>query len=137
MPALRTYKVFISHSWAYSDDYWRVVQFLNEAPNFSWMNLSVPEHAPVSNDRLEYELRNQMRPADAFLIIAGMYAGHREWIDFELQFARRTGRPIIGIEKWGSERTPLAIQNAATTTVGWNGSSIVQAIRNHALPSLA
>jgi hypothetical protein len=95
MPVLRTYQVFISHAWQYSDDYWRVVQFLNEAPNFQWHNLSVPQDEPVSSERLEYELRNQMRPADVFLIIAGMYVAHSDWIDFELSFARRTGRPIL------------------------------------------
>lgn len=128
-------QVFISHAWNYSDDYRRVVQFLNDAPNFRWENLSVAEHDPVTSKELEYELRNQMRPADVFLIIAGMYASRREWIDFELTFARRIGRPIIGIQKWASERTPIAIQNAAVEIVGWNSASIVSAIRRHALPS--
>lgn len=133
MPRLRTYNVFISHVWDYSADYWRVVQFLNEAPNFDWNNLSVPEHDPVGTERLEYELRNQMRPADVFLIIAGMYAAHSGWIEFELGFARRIGRPIVGIRKWGGERMPRAIQSAAVEIVGWNGASVVSAIRRHAL----
>lgn len=135
MPALRTYKVFISHAWDYSDDYYRVAKFLDEAPNFQWQNLSVPTHDRLSNEDLEYQLRNQMRPADVFLIIAGMYVAHSDWIDFELNFARRTGRPIIGIQKWGSERIPVAIQNAATDIVGWSTTGIVGAIRRHALAS--
>ena len=135
MPVLREYRVFISHAWNYGDDYWRVVRFLDESPNFRWENLSVPQHNPAPGEALEYELRNQMRNADVFLIIGGMYASRRDWIDFEMQFARRIGRPIIGIIKWGSERVPLAIQNAATELVGWNGASIVRAIRRHALPS--
>jgi MTH538 TIR-like domain (DUF1863) len=135
MPFLRTYRVFISHAWDYSADYWRVVQFLNEAPRFRWENLSVPEHDPVNSLELEYQLRNQMRPADVFLIIAGMYAARREWIDFELRFARRIGRPVIGIMKWDSIQVPTAIQNDATELVGWNGASIVRAIRAQALPS--
>jgi hypothetical protein len=135
MPALRKYKVFISHAWSYSADYWRVVQFLNDAPYFYWENLSAPEHDPVRGDDLQYELRNQMRPADVFLIIAAMYAAHSDWIDFELQFARRIGRPIIGIVVRGGERIPVAVQNAATEFVGWNGGSIVAAIRRLALPS--
>jgi hypothetical protein len=135
MPNLRTYRVFISHAWRYSDDYWRVVRFLDESPNFQWENLSVPQHNPAAGDDLSYELRNQMRPADVFLIIGGMYVPHSDWIDFELAFARRIGRPVIGIVKWGSERIPSAIQMAATELVGWSGASIVGAIRKHALPS--
>jgi len=135
VPALRKYKIFISHAWDYSEeDYSRIVQFLDDSPNFEWENLSVPEHDPVKGE-LEYDLRSQMRPADVFLIIAGMYAAHSDWIDFELSFARRIGRPIIGIVKRGSERIPTAIQDAATEIVGWNGASIVAAIRKHALPT--
>src|SRR5262245_56999713 len=125
MPALRTYRVFISHAWEYSTDYYRVEEFLHDAPAFRWENLSVPQHDPLHPSDLAYELRNQMRPADVFLIIAGMYAAHSDWIDFELQFARRIGRPIIGIVKWGAERVPVSIQDAAHELVGWNGASIV------------
>ncbi len=133
MPLLRPYRIFISHAWDYSDDYHRVVQFLDEAPCFKWENFSVPEHNPVADDDIPYELRNKMRKCDAFLIIAGMYAAHREWIDFEMRFARRIGRPIIGIRKWASQRLPLAIQNNAREVVGWNRASVVGAIRRHAL----
>jgi len=112
-----------------------VVEFLNDATNFYWHNLSVPRHDPVSSKELTYQLHNQMRDADAFLIIAGMYAVHSDWIEYEINFARRIGRPIIGIDTWGSTRTTLAIQNAAKEIVGWTGASIVSAIRRWALPS--
>jgi hypothetical protein len=137
MPSLRPYRIFISHAWDYSDDYHRVVGFLDEAPCFRWENLSVPEHDPVDDDDIPYELRNQMRKCDAFLIIAGMYAANREWIDFEMRFARRVGRPIIGIRKWAGQRVPLAIQHNAREVVGWNRASVVSAIRRHALKYVA
>jgi hypothetical protein len=133
MPALRTYHVFISHAWHRSTDYDRIVQFLDDAPNFRWANLSVPKHDPMYGSDLNYEVRNQMRPADAFVIIAGMYAAHSGWIDFELAFARRIGRPIIGVWRRGSQRMPLAIERTAVEVVGWNGASIVRAIRQHAV----
>ncbi len=135
MPILRTYKLFISHAWHRSEHYSRVVSWLDEAPNFRWQNLSVPEHDPAHGDDLEYELRNQMRPADAFVILAGMYAAHSEWIDFELSFARRIGNPIIGVRPWGAERLPAAIQAAAREVVGWSSGSVIAAIRRHAQPS--
>jgi hypothetical protein len=135
MPALRAYKVFISHAWDYSEDYYRLEKFLKEAPNFSWNNLSVPEHDPILNSaQLTARLNDQMRPASVFLILCGMYVPHSDWIQYEINFARRIGRPIIGIRPWGSERIPEAIQKAATEIVGWNTDSIVSAIRAHALP---
>src|SRR5262245_50483880 len=57
-------------------------------------------HDPLTASDLEYELRNQMRPTDVSLIIAGMYAAHSDWVDFELSFARRIGRAVIGIIKF-------------------------------------
>src|SRR6266853_5661448 len=75
MPGLRTYAVFICHDWEYSNDYHRVCDFLNNAPNFQWRNLSVSEHDPLDgNDRLQKNLRDQIRPADVVLVLAGMYA---------------------------------------------------------------
>jgi hypothetical protein len=134
MPQLRDYKVFISHAWAYHDDYYRLEKFLNEAPNFSWTNLSVPRHDPIKNtDELAKELHNQMRPAEAFLILAGMYVSHSDWIQYEINFARRIGRPIIGIKPWGNVLIPVAVQKGADEIVGWNTASIVAAIRSRAL----
>ena len=46
MPALKTYRLFISHAWQYHDDYYRLVEMLNAANNFRWYNYSVPEHDP-------------------------------------------------------------------------------------------
>lgn len=135
MPNLRTYKVFISHAWSYNDEYYRLVKWLDEAPYFSWKNLSVPEHDPILNTKkLEYELHSQMRPADVFLILSGMYVSHSDWIQYEINFARRIGRPIIGIKPWGNISLPIAVQNGANEIVGWNSASIVGAIRQWALP---
>lgn len=136
MPGLRTYKIFISHAWNYSESYLRVVRMLNEAPYFSWQNLSVPEHDPVppgQEHRLEQALRDQMRPASIFLILAGMYVSHSAWIQFEIDFSRRIGRPIIGVKPWGSQRTPDAVSRAAKEMVGWNSASIVAAVRKWSL----
>lgn len=137
MPALREYKLFISHAWRHSEDYNRLVQFLRDAPNFEFQNLSVPSHAGIDaddTDELKKLLRNQMRPANVFLVIGGMYAAHSDWIDFEIDFSNYIGRPIIGIYPWGSERMPRVIQDAADVMVGWSTKTIVEAIRTYALP---
>lgn len=135
MPTLRNYRVFISHAWAYDADYCRVEQFLQEAPNFDWENLSVPSHDGIDaddEDELKKLLRDQMRDANAFVIIAGMYVAHSDWIDFEINFARRIGSPIIGVLPRGSVQIPRAVQDAAREMVGWTQGSIVSAIRRHA-----
>lgn len=132
MPTLRDYSVFICHDWEYSSEYGRVVEFLDASPNFRWENRSVPEHDPLANDEtLQYELRNQIRPADVVLVTAGMYAAYSKWMDWEMAFARRIGTPIVGIVPRGNMRVPVAVQKNSTELVGWNTNSIVSAVRRH------
>jgi hypothetical protein len=133
MPLLRVYDVFISHAWHRDEEYWRVVSWLDAAPNFEWRNLSVPEHDPVDDEELAKQLRDQMRPASVFVICAGMWVAHSEWIKFEIEFARRIGRPIIAVAPWSSERLPALLQQSAREVVG-RSDSLVRAIREHALP---
>lgn len=133
MPSLRAYRVFICHDWEYSADYYRVCDFLDAAPNFNWVNLSVPEHDPLeTDDMLQKNLRDQIRPADVFLVVAGMYTARSGWMDWEMQFARRIGKSIIGIKPWGNVQLPVVVQNNADEIVGWSTESIVAAIRCYA-----
>jgi hypothetical protein len=133
MPSLRTYSVFICHDWEYSGEYNRIREFLDGAPNFDWEDRSVPDHDPLANDEtLQAELQNQIRPADVMLVLAGMYTSRSEWMAWEMAFGRRIGKPIIGIAPRGSQRLPQVVQRNAIEIVGWNSSSIVQAIRRYA-----
>ena len=133
MPALRTYSLFICHDWEYSDDYYRICEFLDAAPNFSWMDLSVPEHAPLdTDDMLRKNLRDQIRPADVMLVLAGMYTARSEWMDWEMEFGRIIGKSIIGVKPWGNVQLPVVVQNNADEIVGWNAATIVDAIRRYA-----
>ena len=140
MPPLKTYRLFISHAWQYNDAYYRAVTLLNDATNFSWANHSDPEHdplvdpaTPVGKRTMTNRLSNQIQGTHCVLIIAGMYAAYREWIQAEIDLAVGFGKPIIGLIPWGQERTPTAVQNVAHAMVGWNTSSIVSAIRTHSL----
>ncbi len=140
MPQLRNYDVFISHAWRYDDDYYRLVNLLSAAPNFQYRNYSVPNHDPlvdpgtrIGQERLSTMLDAQIRPVQCVLVIAGMYAAHRFWIDKEIAFAQSYDKPIIGVVPWGQERVPLSVQAAAHEMVGWNTVSIVDAIRRQAL----
>lgn len=133
MPTLRTYSLFICHDWEYSDEYYRVCKFLDAAPNFRWENLSVPEHEPLdTNDMLEKNLRDQIRPADVLLVLAGMYTARSTWMDWEMAFARRIGKSIIGVKPWGNIQIPVIVQRNADEIVGWNTDAIVSAIRRFA-----
>jgi len=134
MPALKNRMIFISHAWAYDAQYHTLVNWFNEEPFFSWSNCSVPSHNALpdkTSKGLSEGMIRQIRPAHVVLVIGGMYAAHRDWIDFEITQAQRMGKIIIGIKPWGQERVPLVVQNASICPiVGWNRASVIQAIRN-------
>jgi hypothetical protein len=135
MPELHRYRIFVSHAWKYNEEYYRLLGMLDNASNFIYSNYSVPKHDPVdanNKTKLKEELRQQIRPVEVVIILSGMYVSYSEWIQFEIDYAKSLGKPIIGIKPWGSERIPQAVQNNANEIVGWNTSSIVDAIRRNA-----
>lgn len=140
MPELRWYYLFVSHAWTYHEDYYRLEEFLQVAPNFIYKNYSVPTHDPliepgtiVGENRLFDLLVAQVRPVQCVIVIAGMYAAHRYWIDKEIAIAQMLNKPIVGVVPWGQERVPQSVKFAAREMVRWNTDSIVSAIRRHAI----
>ena len=134
MPTLKRRMIFISHAWDYNDDYWAIVNWLDNASNFAWSNCSVPSHDGLSDTTtagLKRAITRQINPAQVVIIIAGMYAAHSNWIDYEIDEAVRLEKTIIGIRPRGQQRVPTKIQDNATTMVNWNSSSLISAIRQY------
>jgi len=133
--ASKTYGIFVSHAWEYSDQYRRVEAMLNDAPRFTWRNYSVPEHDPLhakTKKELEEALYNQIKPTSAVIILAGMYVPYREWIQKEIDIAVKMGKPIIAVTPRGSQKIPREVQEVADVIVGWKTASMVDAIRRFA-----
>lgn len=130
-----TYNLFISHSWAYSDAYKRLVALLDTKPYFSYRNYSVPKDDPIHHAEYDYQLKlaikEQMQPASCVLILAGVYANYSKWINIEIELAQQMGKTIIAIEPWGAEKTSAKVKNTADKIVKWNTDSIVDAIRGY------
>lgn len=128
------YRIFISHSWSYSDQYLRLVEFLNQELGFFY-NHSVPQSDPVHTNGTDRELYNkieaQVRGCSCVVILAGVYSTYSKWINKEIEIAKKLGKPIIAVEYWGAERTSTVVKNAATEIVRWNASSIAAAIRRN------
>nr|WP_252197070.1 TIR domain-containing protein [Butyricicoccus faecihominis] len=130
-----TYNLFISHSWAYSDAYNRLVNLLDGAKDFDYKNYSVPHDNPIHNahndKQLKEAIQKQMQPASCVLILAGVYSTYSKWINIEIELALSMNKQIVAVEPWGAERTSLIVKNAAGVTVGWNTNSIVKAIKGY------
>lgn len=128
-----TYNLFISHSWAHSDNYDGLVNLLNSNPYFDYKNYSVPKDDPIHNARNDHQLkeaiRNQMRHASCVLILAGVYSTYSKWINIEIELAKELDKKIIAVELYAAERTSSVVKNAADVIVKWSTDSIISAIR--------
>lgn len=134
MPALKIRMLFISHAWGYSDHYRTIEGWFNQEPNFCWKNCSVPSHNALSDKTskgLSEGMTRQISPAQGVIILAGMYAAHSAWIDYEIREAQRMNKVIIGVKPWGQERVPVNVQNAAHVMVSWQSASVIQAVKNY------
>lgn len=134
MPQLKTRMLFISHAWRYEAAYLTLVKWFNDEPNFSWKNCSIPSTNALlekTTKGLSEGITRQINPAQGVLIIAGMYAAHSGWIDYEIGEAQRLGKIIIGIRPWGQERMPVKVQAASHVLVNWNSASVIRAIREN------
>ncbi len=136
MPALRDYRIFISHAWTYNDHYHKLVEWFDGAPLFKWFDHSVPEHDPLppgSNKRLSDALHRQIQGCHCVVVMGGMYVNHREWIQHEIDIARRFQKPIIAVRPLGAVVLPKALTDVAHEVVSWRQVAVVDAIRRHAL----
>lgn len=132
----KTYHIFISHSWSYSNYYENLVDLLDKDSFFSYSNYSIPKDDPIHNAKTDKELynaiKNQIANTSVVIILAGVYSSYSKWIDKEIKIAQTefsTPKHIIAVEPWGSERTSAKVKLAADKVVKWNSSSIINAIK--------
>lgn len=132
----KIYNLFISHSWAYSENYEALVNLLNQDNTFSYRNYSVPRNDPIHTNGTDRDLYNaikrQMQPASVVIILAGVYATYSKWINKEIKIAQNefiVPKKIIAVEYWGTDKTSRVVKNAADAIVKWNTASLINKIK--------
>lgn len=128
------YRLFISHSWDYSDEYERMVDLLDDAKYFEYKDYSVPSEKEIDADtdeELEEALQEgQIKPSSVVVVLAGLYSTYSDWIGKEIRIAEEEDKPILGVKPWGSDRTSNYVERHADKMVGWNTDSVVDGIRD-------
>lgn len=130
------YRIFISHSWAYSEAYDKVEEFLRKE-GILFYNHSVPKNDPIHTHGTDWELFQKIdakiKGCSCVIILAGVYSTYSKWINKEIEIAKKYNKPIIAVEYWGAEHTSSVVKNAATTIVKWNATSIANAVKLYAI----
>lgn len=128
----KTYRLFISHSWAYSDGYQKVIGLL-KSQGINFYDHSVPKNDPIHTNGSDWQLKqaieNKMKGTSCIIIMAGVYSTYSKWINKEIEIAKAYRKPIIAIEPWASTRTSSVVKANADIIVKWQGVSIAKAIR--------
>lgn len=127
----RVVRLFISHSWEYSDDYVKLVNFLRRIKDFDFYNYSVPKQNPLTADtdkKLLDELCDQLRGCNILIVLATMRPTYSEWIQKEILIANIYDKPVLAIIPRGQERISSYITKYSDKLVKWNTKSIRRAI---------
>jgi hypothetical protein len=126
-------RVFVSHAFEPSDDYYRVFEYLESSHNFYYRNCSDPDVKPATREAMKDELRRQISLAEVVIVPSGQYQAHREWIDFILNCAKGLDKPVIVLEAFGVKaKVPVQLEALGDEIVEWNDRSITDAIRRQA-----
>lgn len=128
-------RVYVTHAFEEHEDYHRVFEYMEAASNFFYINCSNPHEVPATGGKeaLREALRNQIKGAEAVLVLSALYIENRDWVTYQLDVAQASDLPIIAIEPFGGMRdVPPDVAKRAAEVVGWNDRSIVDAVRRQA-----
>lgn len=131
----REYKIFISHSWQYTDTLEALRVLINARGYFSASYEESTKDSPINSGNEGYikiRLAKKISDSDIVLAIAGIYASHSSWMQWELDKAIELGTPIVGVIPRGQERISTIVSSRSLIDVRWNTESIISAIRRYA-----
>ena len=130
----KDYKIFISHSWSYTEDLEALQKLLNARGYFNVTYLEATKKTPIDSENAAYVktvLKARILQSDIVLALAGVYATHSDWMIWELETAKINNIPIVGVIPRGQERISTEVYSRSIVDVKWNTESIVDAIRTY------
>jgi hypothetical protein len=127
-------RLFVAHTWVEDEDYHRIFEYLESAPNFFYRNTSTPDQRPSGDkEALRESLRRQIGDAEVTLVPAALYRRSVEWIEFQMHCAKAYDKPVIVLEPFGGRDTIApAVQELADDVVPWDQRQLVDAIKRQA-----
>lgn len=128
-------RVFVTHTFAESDDYLRVFEFLESMERFFYLNVSKPENVPTSGglDAIKEELIAQIKESEAVIVLASLYEEKTDLVMFQMDVAEANEKPIIAIRPFGGMlETQADLVERAKEHIEWNEREMVDALKRHA-----
>jgi hypothetical protein len=128
-------RVFVTHSFEQSDDYFRVFEYLESARNFYYRNcgnLTLGSEAR-SQDAVREELRRQISAAEVIIALTSLYPQQQDLLVFELNYSKASDKPVILLPLFGRDQPQLkTLQGLIDETVPWDERALVDAVKRQA-----
>jgi hypothetical protein len=134
MSEKRPIRVFVTHVFTEHPDYLRVFEYLESVMNFFYVNCSNPQDVPepAGKEAMKEKLLEQIRAAEAIVVVSSMYTENKDWITFQMDAAQAAELPIVALEPFGGGTVPAEVEGRANEVVGWNDRMIVDALKRQA-----
>ena len=128
-------RVFVTHTFAETDDYLRVFEFLESMERFFYLNVSKPENVPESGglEAIKDELIAQIKESEAIIVLSSLYSLKTDMIKYQMDVAEANGKPTIAIRPFGGmAETPAELVERADEHIEWNDREMVDALKRRA-----
>ena len=92
----------------------------------------------VSDATIAKEIRSHINWCKTFIVMLGEHTHERPWVNYEIRYAARTGKTIVGIYKYGCKdniELPEAYKRYGGSPIGWNSLDKLEGIMKGKIPT--
>ena len=128
-----TRNVFISHIHEDDEGLTRIKD-LTQKHGMTLRDSSITADKPNSARNPDYIKSQILAPhikwAGVLVVYVSPDTKDSDWVDWEIEYAHRRGKRIVGVWEWGSKdcELPEALDRYGDAVVGWHGESVIDAI---------
>ncbi len=130
----KTINLFVSHK---GEDESKIETFkkMMEKRGYDFRDSSIKESEPNRANNEEYIKSTYLQPAidwaGTVVVLIGNNTHKSDWVDWEIKYAFKQGKTIIGVYLFGEadSKLPEALKNYATSCVSWNADKIDEVIK--------
>jgi hypothetical protein len=125
-------RVFVTHAFEESDDYYRVFEFLESVDRFYYLNVSKPENIPAEGGLVatKDELIQQIKASEVVVVVSDVYARRPDLVNYMMDVAEANSIGMVAIRPFGGlTETPQEIVDRVQEHIEWNDRQIVDAIK--------
>lgn len=132
------HNVFIAHR--HEDDHQvSALKDLISGPGIEIRDASITSDKPNQASNADYIKQEILAPgiqwAGKVVVLVTPETKHHQWVDWEIEYANKKNKPIIGVWARGSAgcEIPEPLEKHADALVGWNSDRIIRALNGEYL----